>query len=208
MIEGISPQQLLTDSFLSGTTAGNMQPPSPAAIEYFERQVSGANAQDRGATGVGSIERGAHSNPPASTTEGASFDVMNRLAGINDEYNGVVDRLRDWPTFRTYMEQHGVLDDSPLAERSAGPRHLSNIEEATGSDLARKATIEDHVREGIERMEKMHQTTQAYYGAGSEYTQDSARWFMNTEFWLTKIKVLTSAVSQAGTAVRTLFTSQ
>ncbi|MGF1547439.1 MAG: hypothetical protein ACFCUG_08935 [Thiotrichales bacterium] len=206
MIEGVSPQQLLTDSFLSGTTAGRMQPPSPAAIEYFDRQLAGAASQDR-SVASGSLDTGLQGAARVPQGESANFDVMNRLAGINNEYEGVVQRLQDWPTFRTYMEQHGILDDSPLAEQS-GPKHVSNVDEATGAGLDRKATIEDYVREGIERMEQMHQTTQAYYGAGAEYTQDSARWFMSTEFWLTKIKVLTSAVSQAGTAVRTLFTSQ
>lgn len=135
-------------------------------------------------------------------------DLMQNVSDIDTEHKQILNRVMDWPNFNEYLESRNItLNGRDLNENNMGITHISNVDDSilevrepvTAKDIVEQSRIQ--LQEGIERQRDFKE-------AGIEFTQDSARWSINTNFWLTKVKVLTAAVSQLNNGLKTLFTSQ
>jgi hypothetical protein len=134
--------------------------------------------------------------------------LMQGVSEIDADYQGIMNRLNSWPNFGSYLEKQGVIPQNQM-NQSAGITHVSNVDALQSTmETSEPLSIEQVLDEKQIRMEELQKEQQAYYSAGIEYTQDSTLWSMNSTFWLSKIKILTSAVSEVSQGLRTLFTSQ
>ena len=130
------------------------------------------------------------------------------ITEVDADYLKIIDRLNSWPDFNGYLEKRGVSTENKM-DQSVGITHISNIDEvqaASGDDPS--LSTQDVLNEKYNKMESLQKEQLEYYSAGIEYSQDSTLWSMNSTFWLSKIKILTSAVSQVNSGLKTLFTSQ
>ncbi len=132
--------------------------------------------------------------------------VLSGVAEMDGGYREITGRITQWPSFSSYLERHGISGVGGVAERDG---HVSNVD-----DVSMRVTPtlssdpQAQVEELARKLENQHRVNAEFYAAGLEYQRDSAAWYLGTEFWLTKVKVLTSAVSQVGRGLRTLFMSQ
>ncbi|NJN46843.1 MAG: hypothetical protein HC808_10625 [Candidatus Competibacteraceae bacterium] len=152
--------------------------------------------------------------------------LMSGVVQMDQNYQKIMDRLFEWPSFRTYLQQqspsaggdqvihHSTLDtrvdaspdfdaymDLTIAsgnEADTAPVHHSNL---NTDETA--AAIEEY----SDKLQAIQERNKAIYEAGLEYSSESTRWYLSTEFWLTKVRILTSAVSQTSQGLTTLFRS-
>lgn len=124
---------------------------------------------------------------PAQRTGSLGDQIWRNVVEIDKTYRALVERVSDWPSLEPYLDKHPpAATGAPL------------IPEAGGStDPERFAT----------QLEGLKQQSDAFYAAGIEYARDSTRWFLQTEFWLTKMRLLAAAVSQTSQGLTTLLRS-
>lgn len=134
--------------------------------------------------------------------------LIQGITEIDSDYQSIMGRLNTWPDFNGYLEKRGVSEESKL-EPNIGITHISNIDDiAKATETNEPMTNLELLDEKSQKVEALQKEQQAYYAAGLEYSKDSTLWSMNSTFWLSKIKILTSAVSEVSRGFKTLFMSQ
>ena len=144
----------------------------------------------------------------AGPQDGSGIErIMSGLAEMDGGYREITGRITDWPSFSSYLERHGISGPNGISERDG---HVSNIDDVMLKVTSQAASDDPQlqVEQVARKLEAQQRRNTEFYTAGIEYQRDSAAWFLGTEFWLTKVKVLTAAVSQVGRGLRTLFMSQ
>ena len=132
--------------------------------------------------------------------------IMSGVAEMDGGYREITGRITQWPSFSSYLERHGISEVDGISERDG---HVSNVDQVLAKlTPAVSSDPQSQLEQVTQAMEKQHRVNTEFYAAGVEYQRDSAAWYLGTEFWLTKVKVLSSAVSQVGRGLRTLFMSQ
>ncbi len=134
-------------------------------------------------------------------------ELMKTVTEMDSNYKHVLDRMTDWPDFNNYLESkgetlHGTLEDSNL-----GITHISNVEEQM-PESKEELTMEQVLQETRGKIEASQEKQMAFSSAAIEFNQDTTRWSISTQLWSSKVKLLTAAVSQLNTGLKTLFTSQ
>ena len=147
-----------------------------------------------------------------SKTKVAETSVTQKLiegiTQVDSDYQSIIGKLNAWPDFDGYLAKRGVSKKEQL-EPSVGITHISNIDDIQkASENSTPISNQELLEEKSNKVEALQKEQQAYYSAGIEYSQDSTLWSMNSTFWLSKIKILTSAVSQVSSGLKTLFMSQ
>lgn len=144
---------------------------------------------------------------PNEYGEDLSQRLFNGISDFDQEYQATMDKLQNYPSYKGYLEQAGIGPTSQMQNESSG--HVSNIPETSAVESVEK---EDNVAAMLEKsvntFEENLSRQSGYYTSALTYQQESTQWFLSTQFWASKVKVLTSAVSQLTNNVRTLFTSQ
>lgn len=134
-------------------------------------------------------------------------ELLQSVTEIDSDYKNVLGRMVEWPDFNNYLESkgetlHGMLDDTNI-----GITHISNIEEQM-PESKEDFTMKQIIEESREKFHASQEKQMAFNSAAIEYNQDSTRWGISTQLWSSKVKLLTAAVSQINTGLKTLFTSQ
>jgi len=203
MIDAIVPAQAVAQSAIPLEQPATTPLPAEARdVVQFEQIMDKVKLMAPESTSVVKIIP-----PPGPATEAAQLGdkLQQGLMKIDENYRAVLSRLMGESHFDSYLEKHGVAI-SQKASEIVGPQHVSNIQTvATVPDAVNTSGSEKGAESPIEKFEQLNNEAKAYYSAGVEYTRDSTRWFMTTEFWLTKLKILTSAVTQTSTGLKTLF---
>lgn len=135
--------------------------------------------------------------------------VMETVVEIDSNHNKVINRLNDWPDFSSYLEKRGMSLGAGAMDKNTGITHVSNVDDI--QQLSRSdapLTNQERLDEVSKKMESTQERQMKYQSAALEYSRDSTVWSANTNFMMTKIKLLTSAVSQVNKGLKTLFTSQ
>lgn len=206
MTDPLTPAQQLVEYLYqnSRTQPIATQQPTTADVERFNRMLA---AEERRSESIG-IETTSSSLTAHQGVDAGNFSdkVFNAISELDNDYRSTIGRLQDWPSFGAYLQREGVSMDQQRISSSESINHVSNIDEVQTSDTA--TTAKASLQTGIDKLAEYQQTQHAFYNAGMDYQYDSTRWFLSAEFWMTKVKVLTSAVSQVSNSVRTLFSSQ
>lgn len=133
--------------------------------------------------------------------------LFNGISGFDQEYRATMDKLQNYPSYKGYLEEAGL--DPMSMDKQPEVTHISNI---TPTEVQESASTEDNVAamldKSVKEFEQQIARQSGYYTASLTYQQEATQWFLSTQFWASKVRVLTSAVSQLTNNVRTLFTSQ
>ena len=134
--------------------------------------------------------------------------ISKSIAEVDTNYNKIINRVNDWPSFDTYLEDHGISLGGTM-DKEVGISHISNVDELKISEgEGKELSMREMLNKSEDKMKALHEEQTKLYSAGVEYAKDSTVWSMSTTFWLSKMKILTSAVSQANSGLKTLFMSQ
>lgn len=134
--------------------------------------------------------------------------IMQTVVDIDSDHNKIINRLNDWPDFNNYLEKRGISFGDQMGENT-GITHISNVDDIQqASDLNTPLTPEERLEKMSKNMDDARERHMEYQAAAVEYTRDSTVWSSNAQFFSTKVKLLTAAVSQVNSGLKTLFTSQ
>lgn len=144
---------------------------------------------------------------PNEYGEGVTQRLFNGISDFDQQYRATMEKLQNYPSYKGYLEEAGL---DPLSmDKKAESSHISNI---SGPEVTAPASGDNNVAEMLDKSVKTFEDQIArqsgYYTASLDYQQQATQWFLSTQFWASKVRVLTSAVSQITNNVRTLFTSQ
>ncbi len=205
MIDGIDSVSQLSASYFRRPEA--LEPVATSPAMMVSEAAPGAAALDKPSAVSNVVIGDSLTIDRAGAADGGVFDrVMSGVAQMDGGYREAVGRVSDWPSFSSYLNRHGISGPDGISERDG---HISNIDEV----LMRAAPEissdpQTQVEQISQKLDQQHRLNNEFYAAGIEYQRDSAAWYLGTEFWLTKVKVLTAAVSQVSRGLRTLFMSQ
>ncbi|MGV6817624.1 MAG: hypothetical protein ACWA44_10215 [Thiotrichales bacterium] len=199
----ITPAQQLAEYLAQQSISPNdLQKHNTADAAYFERLMEQSSNQ---------AERLGLNNNQAGIDLGegkATNQIFEMLSSLDGDYRQTVERLQNWPSFDHYLEREGVNGrhgSSDNIDQIKG--HRSNIDTMSLVETS-ESSKEGSLDTGITELDRIQKQQQGYFNAGMDYQYDSTKWFLSAEFWMTKVKLMTSAVSQVSNSVRTLFTSQ
>lgn len=208
MIDGIDSISQLSASYFNRPEGLDPVAASPATM--ISDAEPGAAALDTHSADTNIVIGDSLTIDRAGASDGSDpgvFDrVMSGVAQMDGGYREAVGRASDWPSFSSYLNRHGISGPGGISERDG---HVSNID-----DVLMRAAPEissgphNQVEQISQKLDQQHRMNSEFYSAGIEYQRDSAAWYLGTEFWLTKVKVLTAAVSQVSRGLRTLFMSR
>lgn len=135
-----------------------------------------------------------HTEPDALQKVFSAFSEMD--AG----YQRLANSLENRATFKSYLTDHGIDPTGVIDSASGRSRHVSNVQDL---DIKRGGVegIVDGMKSDMERQV-------AYMGASSDFAHERSQWTHMVEMWSTKMKVMTAAVKQVNTGLKTLFQSQ
>jgi hypothetical protein len=135
--------------------------------------------------------------------------MMQTVVDIDSDRDKVMSRLNDWPDFDSYLEKRGVNVAGSM-DKGTGITHVSNVD-----DIQQTLYLSDKPLTNAERLEEVSRKMELaqerqlnIQSAATEFSRDSTVWGANMQFMMTKIKILTSAVSHVNSGLKTLFTSQ
>ncbi len=132
--------------------------------------------------------------------------LFGRVSMMDGKYTDIMDRMKnDWPGYGKNLAERGVSLKQGL-ESGGGITHISNI--GKGAEVGKPQTLEETVSNRIEQMEQFRSKQATFQAAAIQAAQDTTFWSMSAKMWMTKVQVLTSAVSQISTGFRTLFNAQ
>ena len=209
MIDGIDAIGQLGATFFTPPGSEQAASPDPAKLVDvidFENAMSAGEIGNNPAVSDDVLQLGGIGEVSPAGDSRLAQDLMSSLSEMDGGYRQITERITDWPSFSSYLDSHGVGANSATADQDG---HVSNIDEVIAKQIPE--TTEDlgtQVNQAYKKLEAHQRSAHEFYAAGLEYQQDSATWFLGTEFWLTKVKVLTSAVTQVSTGLKTLFMSQ
>lgn len=136
-----------------------------------------------------------------------SQNISENIVKADTDYRNLVSKLNAWPEFSGYMEKHGVSVEGAM-NKEVGITHVSNVDEIQSAASQKDLSVEERLEVHRSSMQEMQTKQMNMQSAGIEYSKDSTIWSMNTTFWLSKVKILTAAVSQVSSGLKTLFMSQ
>lgn len=154
------------------------------------------------------------SDPVVKATEstgGLTERFQSGIASIDSEFKGTMGRMESWPTFKNYLERFDTtLEKSISLDPDNNVRHVTNID--TSNDVldvnGENVALSNEDGSGsplVDKFEDMQEVSQNYYNAATQYNTESTMWYLKAEFWMTKVKVITSAMSQVSQGIKTLF---
>jgi hypothetical protein len=118
--------------------------------------------------------------------------------------------LNDWPDFDSYLEKRGVNVAGSM-DKGTRITQVSNVDDIQQQTLHlsdKPLTNAERLEEVSRKMELAQERQLNIQSAATEFSRDSTVWGANMQFMMTKIKILTSAVSHVNSGLKTLFTSQ
>lgn len=201
---------------ISGSIFGQSNPNSkPEAapevlVDSFQNALQSMSPGDIASDSV-QVVKGA----PEADSSNSFFDQLQQgIAGIDTDFKQTMNRVESWPSFSSYVERFDTtLEEGIKDSTSSGVKHISNVDDFSNDklDVSTSNGVADSAAEKqsqvADRYAEMQHKTQLHYQAGAQYNTESTLWFLKAEFWMTKVKVLTSAVSSASQGVKTIFTS-
>lgn len=199
----ITPAQQLAEYLAQQSISPNdLQKHNTADAAYFERLMKQSSNQAE-SLGLNKIQAGGELEGGKATNQ-----IFEMLSSLDGDYRQTVERLQNWPSFDHYLEREGVngrRGSNDNIDQIKG--HRSNIDTMSLVETS-ESSKEGSLDTGITELDRIQKQQQGYFNAGMDYQYDSTKWFLSAEFWMTKVKLMTSAVSQVSHSVRTLFTSQ
>lgn len=199
----ITPAQQLAEYLAQQSISPNdLQKHNTADAAYFERLMKQSSNQAE-SLGLNIIQAGGELEGGKATNQ-----IFEMLSSLDGDYRQTVERLQNWPSFDHYLEREGVngrRGSNDNIDQIKG--HRSNIDTMSLVETS-ESSKEGSLDTGITELDRIQKQQQGYFNAGMDYQYDSTKWFLSAEFWMTKVKLMTSAVSQVSHSVRTLFTSQ
>lgn len=147
----------------------------------------------------------------AESTGGLAEKFQSGIASIDSEFKGTMGRMEAWPTFKNYLERFDTtLEKSISLDPDNNVRHVTNIDtsndalDVNGKNVA-LSNDDGNSNPLVDKYEDMRAVTEKYYNAGVQYNTESTMWYLKAEFWMTKVKVITSSMSQVSQGIKTLF---
>lgn len=199
----ITPAQQLAEYLAQQSISPNeLQKHNTADAAYFERLMKQSSNQAE-SLGLNKIQAGGELEGGKAINQ-----IFEMLSSLDGDYRQTVERLQNWPSFDHYLEREGVngrRGSNDNIDQIKG--HRSNIDTMSLVETS-ESSKEGSLDTGITELDRIQKQQQGYFNAGMDYQYDSTKWFLSAEFWMTKVKLMTSAVSQVSHSVRTLFTSQ
>ncbi len=129
--------------------------------------------------------------------------VFKAFVEMDSGYTKLADSIENRPAIDSYLSRHGISVNGIVGTSDDGMgKHLSNFKE-TSNNLPDK-NFESH----LDRMQNSVDQQRSYMTASQEFARDQSKWTHKVEMWSTKMKVLTAAVKQINTGLKTLFQSQ
>ncbi|MEE4379286.1 MAG: hypothetical protein V2J55_17505 [Candidatus Competibacteraceae bacterium] len=221
MSESIAAVQAIAEATLRQEQWTSPSPPQATDTAQFEATLEAPAEADI----VPPVDDIVVTEPTGKAGE-FSDKLMNGIVQMDQNYQKIMDRLFEWPSFRTYLQQqspsagadqvvhHNTLDTgiNPSADFD------TYMDKTIATDITADTTPIHHsnlntdetaaaIEEFSDRLHAIQERNKATYEAGLEYSGESTRWYLSTEFWLTKVRILTSAVSQTSQGLTTLFRS-
>jgi len=210
MIDGIDAIGQLGATFFTPPGGNESSSPDPARlvdVVNFENAFQGGEIRsDRSMTESGIVELGGGPRVDATGESSLGQNLLGSISEMDGGYRQITERITDWPSFSSYLENRGIGTLGPVMDQTG---HISNIDEVLAKRVPETSQdLGTQVDQAYQKLEAHQKEANEFYAAGLDYQQDSAIWFLGTEFWLTKVKVLTSAVTQVSSGLKTLFMSQ
>ena len=137
----------------------------------------------------------------------AEPDPLQKVFGAFSEmdagYQKLAKSLVDGPTFQNYLNDRGLhSSNSTQGLATTEAQHVSNFHEIESQGA--KHSIGEIVRD----LRGSVNEQVSYMKASSDFAQERSKWTHMVEIWATKMKVMTAAVKQVNTGLKTLFQSQ
>jgi hypothetical protein len=222
MTESIAPIQSVAEATLRQEPWTLPAPPQASDTVRFEAVLDAPTETD-------APRRSDDITVPERTDKAGEFGekLLRGVVEMDQNYQKIMDRLFDWPSFRSYLQKQ-----VPEAGNNGQVIHHSRLDSGTEAmpdfDAYMNRTIasETHtppatvhhshvhadetgaaLEEFSAKLDAIRERTHTMYEAGIEYSSESTRWYLSTEFWLTKVRILTSAVAQTSQGLTTLFRS-
>ncbi len=113
--------------------------------------------------------------------------VLNAFMDLDSSYHNVIKGMDQLPDFREKLEAYNI----------------------GGGDNTIRTNVDSLGAEGtpMEKTQNLLDKQSAMQSAAMDHNTDMSRWQISTEMFMTKVKVLTSVVSQASQGFKTLFHS-
>ncbi len=204
MIEGVGAVSAISQAFLAPQTTTAQPVGDPEAVKAFNYSLQVRETESSDWQEVRTPAAAEFNRNDGSIGSG----LIQAITEMDANYRDAISRIQNWPGFGAYLEKHGVTLGTEDTPKSSAYRHVSNVAEVDAARSETRVDAAQMLEQGISKMNEIQAKSQAYYNAGMEYEYDSAKWFLTTEFWMTKVKILTSAVTQVSNSLRTLFNSQ
>lgn len=211
MIDGIEGISQLGSAFFrnpenSVQSSAQSESANLVDITRFQGAMSGVDEGVQSLNSNNMLVLGDSQSLVSVNQSGVIDSVLSGVSQMDGGYRDITARVAEWPSFSSYLDQRGVSGVGVIGEDSG---HISNIDDILMQKLPDTAVDpQERVTEAFNRIEHEQHMQKEFYAAGIEYQKDSAMWFLGAEFWLTKVKVLTSAVSQVSNGLKTLFMSR
>lgn len=193
MIESVSVTVSETAKAVSQVSTATVQPKvEQFAIDRFD----GLQANDVSNNINSTRLQITHTEPDALQKVFSAFSEMD--AG----YQRLANSMDNRTTFRSYLSDRGIAATGELENIQAGGRHVSNSQDVNaGSGVLSVEGIVDGMKNDMERQV-------AYMGASSDFAHERSQWTHMVEMWASKMKIMTAAVKQVNTGLKTLFQAQ
>ncbi|MFK8067903.1 MAG: hypothetical protein AB8D52_06640 [Gammaproteobacteria bacterium] len=206
MIEGIEAAAAQSQAQGASQLSQGQIPQASTSNQNITTIIQQAEMLDQSG-GVNQFSNSTETGSSKSIGEEQSFGdkLIESVSEMDGSYTNIMGHLKDWPNFESYLSRQGVTPTQEL-NNGEGITHISNL--GKSDEIGNPESTAETVKNSHDRMEQMQEKHDAFQAAGIQYSQDSMRWSMSTEFWLSKVRILTSAVSQVSTGLRTLFNAQ
>lgn len=114
-----------------------------------------------------------------------SNPAYNAFMDMDSSYHKVIKGMHEMPVFQEFLQ-----------ERTFGGDAIRTNADAISADMS-----------PAEKTAKLLDEQQHVQDMAIEYKAEMSRWHISTEMFMTKVKILTSVVSQASQGLKTLFRS-